>query len=161
PVFEGVRVVVEDRETALDSLTVDGGKSGFKIIQSNTNFSDELTTIGLADVGNAAPYPADFEIHFFDYDTTADGKFVSPGDTSIGTNVVAPFKVFEVETGRQVDIFINEPFTVIDNKRWDWFESIRLIRPGATNPTQTTYMVQFTVPADTFMAHDCTDSLLY
>ncbi|MEZ4746197.1 MAG: hypothetical protein R3C41_08990 [Calditrichia bacterium] len=160
-VFEGVRVVVEDRETALDSLTVDGGKSGFKIIQSNTNFSDELTTIGLADVGNAAPYPADFEIHFFDYDTTADGKFVSPGDTSIGTNVVAPFKVFEVETGRQVDIFINEPFTVIDNKRWDWFESIRLIRPGATNPTQTTYMVQFTVPADTFMAHDSTDSLVY
>ncbi len=159
PVFDGIRVFVRNEETALDPLSTQGGRSGFKSLVTNTNFSDKFTTIGLADVGNPQPFPADFEIHFTNYDTTADGKLISPADTSILTHVVAPFRIVNVETGERVRFFISEP-PPTRNGRWDWQETIRLIRPDFTAPTQTTYRVKFSPPVDTLMAADSTDSLV-
>jgi hypothetical protein len=158
-VFEGMRVIVQDQETKLDPLTTQGGRSGFKVIETNTNFSDKFTTIGLSDVGNPSPYPGDFEIRFTNYDTSATGELINPADTSFGTNVKTNFKIYDVETGEPIEFFINEP-SITRNQRWDWNEAIRLIRPNATVPTQTTYRVQFSPPVDTLEASDGSDSLV-
>ncbi len=159
PVFDGMRVFAKDMETALDPLTIEGGKSGFKTIETSTNFSDKYTEIGLAAVGNRAPFPGDFEIRFVDYDTSAAGELLNPADTSIITNVQTNFRVIYTETGQPVDFFIQEA-SGLRNNRWDYQETIVLIKPDADQPTQTTYQVKFSPPVDTLMAADSSDSLV-
>jgi hypothetical protein len=146
-----MRIVVQDDSTTLDTLSTGGGRSGFSIT-TNTNFSDENTLISLAKVGNATPYPEDFEIRFTEYDTTQDGKLVSPADSAIKLNPNLPavetnFRVINVGTGERVDFFISE-VSGFRNYRWDWQETIVLILPNATQPTQTTYQVKFSPPLD-------------
>lgn len=151
PVFDGMRLFATDNKVALDSLSTAGGKSGFSSIETATNFSDEYSTISLAKVGNPRAWPTDFELRFVDYDTTADGKLIHPADSSAASlgNVKTPFKIFDTSTGDRVAFFINESNPSLRNKRWDWQETIVLIRPGATQVTQTTYQVKFTPPFDT------------
>ncbi|RMD91333.1 MAG: hypothetical protein D6813_07860, partial [Calditrichaeota bacterium] len=154
PVFDGMRIFVKDDPTELDLE-----KSGFKVKQSNTNFKVEF--LRLATVGRAQAVPSDFEIHFVDYDTTADGKLIAPADTSIITKVVAPFKIIEVGTEKQLDFFINETNPKLRNKRWDYQETIVLIRPDAERVTDTMYEIKFTPPSDTIKTADGTaDSLI-
>ncbi|MCI0692809.1 hypothetical protein L0337_12500 [candidate division KSB1 bacterium] len=154
PVFDGVRVFVQNEATALDLA-----KSGFKVKESNTNLLVE--TIGLATVGSPRPYPSDFEIHFANYDTAADGRLTAPADTSVVTNVAAPFKIFDAATGRQIDFFINETNPRFRNRRWDWQETIVLLEPNAPRVTNTTYQVKFAPPSDTVKSADGTrDSLI-
>lgn len=152
PVFDGIKVFVQDNSTALDSLSTNGGRSGFKSIETNTNFSDETTEIGLAEVGNFAPYASDFELRFTNYDTASNGELINPADSSIITFVKTNFKIINTETGNRVDFFINETTPSLRNKRWDWQETITLIKPGATQPTETTYDVKFTPPSDTLVS---------
>lgn len=151
PVFDGVRVFVQDQDVGLDSLSVKGGRSGFKTIATNTNFSDRYTRIGMAPFSTSAPYPSDFEFRFTDYDTTADGKLVQPADSSIITNVKTNFQVIDVETGERVDFFIQD-VRGFRNKRWDWPEPIILLRPNWQQPTETTYQIEFSPPVDTLVS---------
>lgn len=150
PVYEGVRVFVSDRETALSPLSTEGGKSGFKTVVTGTNFSDEWTTIGPAGVGTPQPYPSDFEMRFVDYDTTATGDLVNPADSTARAlgGVRTPFQIIDLETGERIDFFINE-VSGLRNRRWDWQETVVLIRPNADQFTQTTYQVKFSPPVDT------------
>ncbi|RMD91996.1 MAG: hypothetical protein D6814_17570 [Calditrichaeota bacterium] len=141
PVFDGLRIRVQDDPVALDPT-----RSGFKISTHNTNLR---YVVRMAKVGRAKPLPTDFEITFSNYDTTATGELVSPADTSIITKVVTPFKIFDTTTGKQVDFFINESNPALRNKRWDYPETIVIINPNSTRPTDTVYEVQFSVPADT------------
>jgi len=159
PVFDGMRVFAKNNETLLDSLSTFGGRSGFKTIETSTNFSDEFTEIGLAGVGNRDPFPADFEIRFVDYDTSATGELTNPADTSIISNVQTNFQIINVEDGAPIDFFIQE-VSGHRNGRWDYQETIVLIKPNATQPTQTTYQVKFSPPVDTLMAADSSDSLV-
>jgi hypothetical protein len=147
PVFDGVRLFVQNDATALDPA-----RSGFKVKATNTNF--RVAAIGLATVGSPTPYPSDFEMHFVNYDTSADGKLVSPADTSLITNVAAPFKIFDTATGKQIDFFINETFPRLRNRRWDYQETIVLIQPNAPRVTNTTYQVRFSPPIDTLRTAD-------
>jgi hypothetical protein len=154
PVFDGMRVFVQNEETALDIE-----KSGFKTLETNTNF--QVESIGPAGVGNPSPFPSDFEIRFVDYDTTADGKLVTAPDTSQITNVEAPFQIIDVTTGDPIQFFINEDNPKRRNKRWDWQETLVLIEPGATRITNTMYHVLFAPPSDTIKTADGTqDSLI-
>ncbi len=101
----------------------------------------------MAQVGNFQPYPSDFEIRFVDYDTTQDGKLVAPADSAIKLSptqpaIETPFKIIDVTTGERTDFFINE-LSATRNNRWDWQEIIVLIKPNATQFTETTYQVKF------------------
>jgi len=151
PVFDGIKVFAQNEEVALDPLSTEGGRSGFKTIATNTNFRDKFTWIGLATTGSFAPYPSDFEFRFTDYDTTADGKLINPADSAIITNVKTNFKIIDTETGQRVDFFIPE-ISKLRNGRWDWQEPIILIRPNWTQITQTTYEVHFSPPVDTLIS---------
>lgn len=154
PVFNGVRVTVSDDELALDPLrTADNpdGRSGFKSIVTNTNFSNELSEIRLAQDGRGDPYRGDFEIRFTNYDTTATGELVSPADSSISIGppgAKTNFRIFDLTTGEPIQFFINENVNGLKNGRWDWMETIALIRPNATNPINTTYQVKFEPPSE-------------
>jgi hypothetical protein len=161
PVFDGLKVFVKDDSTSLDPLSTEGGRSGFKAIETNTNFEDKYTEIGLAGVANFAPYPADFELRFTDYDTTADGDLVSPADSSILTDVKTNFQIINTETSERIDFFIQETNPNFRNGRWDWVEEIILIKPGAPLPTETTYRVKFSPPVDTLQSGTGEDSLVY
>ncbi len=153
-VFDGMRIYVQNEETGLDL-----NRSGFKIKQTDTNF--RVVQLGMANVGRPKPYPADFEIRFVDYDTTSDGKLVNAPDSSVITEVASPFQIIDLETGEPVDFFVNESEPKLRNKRWDYPESIVLIRPGAARVTETMYMVVFAPPSDTIKTADGTkDSLI-
>jgi len=152
PVFDGIKVFVQDNPTGLDPLSIDGGRSGFKSIATNTNFGDETTQIRLAQVGLPAPFPSDFEIRFADYDTTANGNLINPADSSILSFVKTNFKIIDTETGNRIDFFISEPNQALRNGRWDWQEAITLLKPEAPQPTLTTYEVKFSPPSDTLVS---------
>lgn len=161
PVFDGLRVFVKNDTTALDPLGTEGGRSGFKSIETSTNFEDKYTQIGLAAVANFAPYPSDFEIRFTNYDTTAEGDLVNPADSSLLTFVKTNFRIIDTETSEPVDFLIFENDPSLRNKRWDWVEEIILIKPGAPSPTETTYKVKFSPPVDTLQSSTGEDSLVY
>ncbi len=158
PVFDGIKVFARNEEVGLDSLSTKGGRSGFKTIVTNTNFNDEFTKIKLSDI-QGKPYPSDFEIRFFNYDTNSTGALVQPADSSILLNVKSNFKIIDLETGERVDFFINEPANT-RNKRWDWQETIILLKPNWTQPTQTTYQVKFSPPVDTLVSTSGEDSVV-
>ncbi|MEJ2634373.1 MAG: hypothetical protein P8184_03660 [Calditrichia bacterium] len=166
PVFDGVKVFVQDDEVALDSLSTKGGKSGFKTIETNTNFSDEWTTLNVSELRDAAPYPADFEFRFTDYDTAADGRLINPADSSIkiGSLMVRTnFKIINSRTGERTDFFIQEKSTSgLANHRWDWPEEVTILKPGWTSLTQAVYTVKFTPPVlDTLKNKAGEDSIAY
>ncbi|MGH1362455.1 MAG: hypothetical protein ACRBF0_02795 [Calditrichia bacterium] len=146
PVFDGMRVFVQRDSARLSPLVTDGGKSGFKSIVTETNFSNTTATIGLSVAGASAPIAADYEIRFVDYDTSATGELLNPADftpAALG-NFALPFYVADVATGDTVNIFIDGT----DNNRWDWYETITLLKPGPVS-ANTTYDVRFTPPSDT------------
>lgn len=143
PVFDGMRVLVQDEESGLDPLSIDGGRSGFKVIATNTNFTEQTIQISQARVGNPASFPSDFEIRFVDYDTTSSGDLVTAPDTSIISNVAVPFRIIDVATEQPVVFFISEPERQFRNGRWDYRETIVLIRPDAQQVTDTMYEINF------------------
>lgn len=159
PVFDGIHLFVNNEDVGLDSLRTFGGRSGFKIIETNTNFRDEFTEIDLAGVGASAAYPADFEIRFTDYDTSATGELVNPADSAIISNVAANFRIINTGTGEPVDFFISEP-AKSRNGRWDWQETIVLLKPDWTQPTETTYQVKFSPTITTVVSSSGEDSLI-
>jgi hypothetical protein len=156
PVFDGIKLLIRDDPLGLDSLSTAGGQSGFITPESNTNFSDEFTRIGFASVGDFAPYPSDFEFRFTNYDTTEEGNLRIPADTAVFSMVETNFQIIDVWTGEGVDFFINE-VPGLRNKRWDWQESINLLKPNGLQ-TETTYEVKFSPPVDTFMSSSGMDS---
>lgn len=155
PVFDGMKVFVKNEPTALSPIITQGGKSGFKVIETNTNFSNRNTVIGLAGVGSPAPFPSDFEIQFVDYDTSATGRLIAPADSSVIGNprVKTNFKIIDTATGEPIDFFINE-VSGFRNGRWDWQETIVLIKPNFDRITETTYQVKFFPPSDTIKTVD-------
>ena len=150
PVFNGMRVSVQDDELGLSPISTEGGGSGFKTIATNTNFSDDFTTIGIAQVGNRGPYPSDFEVRFTNYDTTATGQLINPADSSVSLGppgAKTNFRIIDVETGEPIRFFINENIPALRNGRWDWNETIVLIRPNSPVISNTTYQVKFQPPS--------------
>ena len=160
PVFDGIKLYVQDEETGLDPISTDGGRSGFKTRETGTNFDDEYTEIQLSRVGSPKPVPTDFEIQFTDYDTTDTGKLVSPADTAVITNVEANFKIIDVTTGEQVDFFIAE-LAATRNKRWDWQETVVILRPNWAQLTETAYQVKFSPAFEVFESSTGEDSVVY
>lgn len=143
PVFDGVRVFVEDEPVALDPA-----RSGFRVNQNNTNL--RVVNLGLARVGRATPLPFDFEMVFSNYDTTASGRLVSPADSANLSNVQTPFTLRRVDTGERVRFFINESIPQFRNRRWDYAETVVILNPlPGSRPNDTVYEITFDVPRDT------------
>jgi len=164
PVFDGMRLFVQNQETALSPLAIAGGRSGFKTIETGTNFSDENTVIGLSQVGRSEAIATDFEIQFVNYDTTADGRLSAPADSSIkignAAQVKTPFRIIDTSTGENISFFINE-ISGFRNQRWDYTETIVLLKPNFSQFVETTYQVKFNTPADTIKTADgSADSLI-
>jgi len=153
--FDGMRVFVQDEQTGVDT-----DRSGFKVKNSNTNFLVE--SLELARIGNPQAIDMDFELHFVNYDTLPDGRLSAPADSAIklGNNpqVKAPFRVLNPETGERVDFFIQESIPALRNFRWDYQETVVIIKPNTT--LQTTYQVKFTPPVDTLTSISGDDSLV-
>jgi hypothetical protein len=146
-VFDGVRVFVRDEPTE-----VDPARSGYRIRDSGTNLDIEF--LRLAVVGSAQPVASDFEIRFADYDTTEQGDLTSPADTSEITGVLTPFRIIDTSTEQPIDFFVNETNPNFRNGRWDYVETIVLIRPDAQRVTDTMYEIKFVTPSDTIRTVD-------
>jgi len=149
PVFDGMRIFVQRDSIGLSPISTRGGQSGFKRIDSNTNFSDATTEIGLSEAGTASAVDLDFELRFSNYDTTATGELVNPPQRTPAAlgNVALPFYVVEVLSGDTINVFVNEP-NETRNNRWDANETINLLQPGPPS-ANTTYQVKFNPPPDT------------
>jgi len=158
-VFDGVKLIVKNEEVSLDPLRSEGGRSGFKTIETSTNFRDEFTTIELASVGTGEAYASDFEVRFANYDTTQTGELISPADSAIITKVKTNFKIIDISTGEEVDFFISEP-SKSRNGQWEWHESIVLLKPDYVQPTETTYQINFSPPITTVISSTGEDSLI-
>ncbi|MFQ5605396.1 MAG: hypothetical protein ACE5HS_19180 [bacterium] len=155
-VFDGMRLFVRD-----EPIAVDPARSGFKIKNSNTNL--RVIELGLARVGSPKPIDTDFEFHFAGYDTASDGSLTAPADSSIklgaAPQVKAPFKIIDTATGDRVDFFIQENVLGLKNFRWDYQETVVIIRPNTR--LETTYQIKFAPPSDTLKTADgSADSLV-
>lgn len=135
-VFDGIKVFV-----ATDKADIDPSRSGWKINQTGTNFTYKvaISTINL----RAKAYPGDIEIRFTDYDTLAGGKLKNPADTSF-TNIVSNFRVFNTETGQELNWHVNESNAALRNRQWDWPEKIHIFQPDSR--IDPMYEVEFSVP---------------
>jgi hypothetical protein len=138
PVFDGLKIFAQNDPTALDAA-----RSGWKVNQTGTNFTYQtaISTINL----RAKPYPGDIEIRFTKYDTLPGGKLVNPADTAFTGGVVSNFRIINMETGRDLNWFVNEPNAALRNRQWDWQEKIHVFQPDSR--IDPMYEVQFAVPA--------------
>ena len=136
PVFDGVKVFVQN-----DPIELDASRSGWKVNQTQTNFVPQvaISTINL----RAKPYPGDIELRFTAYDTLAGGKLRNPADTSF-TNIKSNFRVFNTETGQELNWHVNESNIALRNQQWDLPEKIHVFQPGSR--IDPMYEVQFVVP---------------
>jgi hypothetical protein len=136
PVFDGTKLLVQN-----DAAALDASKSGWKVNQTATNFTYTvaISTINL----RAKPYPGDIELRFTKYDTLPGGKLSNPADTSF-TNIVSNFRVFNMETGEELNWHVNESDARLRNRQWDWPEKIHVFQPGSR--IDPMYEVQFSVP---------------
>ncbi|MDZ7290634.1 MAG: hypothetical protein ONB44_13765 [candidate division KSB1 bacterium] len=137
PVFDGMKVFVQN-----DAVALDPARSGWKVKQTGTNFTYK---VALSTIGRAKAFPVDVEIRFFKYDTTETGKLINPADTSF-TGIVSNFKVYNTETGRELNWHVNETIPRLRNRQWNVEEKIHVFQPDNRNASETMYEVQFAVP---------------
>ncbi len=109
PVFEGMRIYVTEDPLGVDSLT-----SGW--LGATTSTMDYLVQKpqGLPS-SPFIPAPIDLEIRWNRTDTTANGKWMYPGDTLLNNQgrkvVVCPFKVVNVTDTSKVRVLIDRATT--------------------------------------------------
>ncbi len=104
PVFDGLRAYAQNEPLALDSLG-----SGW-VTKNNTNLI-AVVHKPFALSQTFIPVPRDFEIRWNATDTTANGKWVNPGDTLLTNNgrqiAVCPFKIVNVTDNEPFRAFVN------------------------------------------------------
>jgi hypothetical protein len=137
PVFDGMRVFAQNDEAALEP-----GRSGWKVNQTGSNFTH---TVALSTIGRPRAFPVDVEIRFAKYDTAAGGRLMNPADTSF-TGIISNFKVFNIETGKELNWHVNETIPALRNRQWDYQEKIHVFQPDNRLASETMYEVQFAVP---------------
>ncbi|MBU2445283.1 MAG: hypothetical protein KJ666_06875, partial [Bacteroidetes bacterium] len=148
--FNGMRIFVTK-----DTLGVERKNSGWLPGRAN-NFRDTIIWVPRT-VSGAAPHlptDLDFKIEFTSMDTTADGKFVTPGDTvlsqPLNRPIVCPFKITiatqDSMLGRKADYFIFEGVTATrNNSKWDLGENI-IFFPRVRTGIRTSYQIDFNLP---------------
>ena len=142
--FNGLRVFVLS-----DPLAIDYKTSGF-INDNNVNLQDTLMFPPVAGAPKVK-YRANWEIRWTGMDTTADGKWVNPGDTVItnlgSVKIVCPFKIVNVTENVPAEYLLFVPTGTKNLTRWNLKYAI-LLRPTNAKGTTTSYQVQFSLPSD-------------
>lgn len=105
PVFDGVRVLVKDEPLGLDSA-----RSGW-ISKNNTNLSARIHRPLALALPPFTPIPIDVEFRWNATDTTANGKWLYPGDTVLNNQnrrvVVCPFRIVNVTSTDSFRVLVN------------------------------------------------------
>ena len=106
PVFDGVRLYVQNEPLGIDSLRSGWAKVG------NTNLTAAtIRTVALS-VNPFRPAPLDFQILWNRTDTLANGKWAHPGDTLLNNSgrkvVVCPFRVTNVTDTSKIRVLVDK-----------------------------------------------------
>lgn len=142
--FDGMRVFAKDDVLGIDSLN-----SGW-VVKNNTNLVGRVgtSTIPLA----FKPAPIDIEIRWNKTDTTANGKWMYPGDTLYNNNsrrvVVCPFKVWDVTDDSSLMVVVAG---AMGDSMWRPGRELSFIAPKRYNPGSafaTMSAVRFMPPND-------------
>jgi hypothetical protein len=140
PVFDGMRLFLQDEPLGIDSL-----RSGW-IMKNSTNLVAQVARNTALGTNPFAPIPVDFEIRWNSTDTTARGKWVSPGDTlldNLGRRVVVcPFRIMNVTDGQAFRGFVQSSSA---DSVWKPGREIVLLTPQ--NPIKTYIGITFSAPA--------------
>jgi len=143
PIFDGLRVFVENNETDLAPE-----KSGFRISENNTNLI--VKDLSVSAIGGKSPAPIDFELYFSNYDTNASGDLTYPADSAANGAIHTPFYIKRLDTGERAVFRIIQSIPELRNKRWDYPERIDILDPRPdTSPNAVLYTLTFDVPGDT------------
>ncbi|MCK5572357.1 MAG: hypothetical protein KAJ12_06330, partial [Bacteroidetes bacterium] len=105
PVFDGVRIYAQDVVLGIDSAASDW------IVQQNNNIVGVVQKPQALPSAPFIPAPINLEVRWNNTDTTADGKWASPGDTLLNNRgqklVVCPFKIVDVTSGADLQILVD------------------------------------------------------
>lgn len=151
PVFDGLKVFVQNQSLALDTV-----KSGWVI-----NKKVFRHTLGPPTVGIFKLAPINVRITFGSRDTDAAGRYVSPGDTLLNTFVqkivVAPFRLTNItnDTARvkmPIEGIVVEKTPA--NSRWDPGEKIVIRTPPAYRSAASNTMYDVVFSLDTTVVKD-------
>ena len=136
PVFDGMRLFIKDEPLGIDSL-----RSGW-IVKNNTNLIAQIGKNAALGTNPFTPIPVDFEIRWNSTDTTARGKWASPGDTlldNLGRRaVICPFRIVNVTNGQTFRGFVQSSSA---DSMWRPGREIVLLTPQ--NPIKTYIGITF------------------
>ena len=145
PVFDGVRLYVQDVPLGIDSLN-----SGWAVV-NNTNLLHRVHKPIALPTAPFRPAPLDFEIRWNKTDTLANGKWAFPGDTLLNNSgrkvVVCPFKIVNVTDTSSFRVLV----ALATDSMWRPGREIVFVTPPKYSPQQqpipVMVSVTYTAPA--------------
>ncbi|MGE5410810.1 MAG: hypothetical protein ACM3MI_07610, partial [Clostridiales bacterium] len=131
PAFDGVRVKVQAQVLGIDKTNSRFINSNSVTVKSDVVFPSVLTSIPNQMVAE------DWEVRWYDTDTTATGDWKSYDSAKVGSSYVKfPFKVINTVTNQPATIYLYEPNPKTKgNKRWDWGEDVIILVNGGKVPS--------------------------
>jgi hypothetical protein len=140
PAFDGMRVFVADQPLGIDSL-----RSGW-VVKNSTNLTVQVGKNLALNTNPFSPIPVDFELRWNSTDTTARGKWTSPGDTlldNLGRRVVVcPFRIVNVTDNQGFRGFVQS--SSADSM---WRPGREIVLLTLTNPIRTYMGITISRPA--------------
>ncbi len=143
PVFDGVRLYVQDVPLGIDSLN-----SGWSNV-NNTNLLSRVHKPIALPTAPFRPAPLDFQIQWNKTDTLANGKWAFPGDTLLNNSarkvVVCPFKIVNVTDTSAFRVLVS----LASDSMWRPGRELVFVTPpkyAPQNPIPVMVSVTYTAP---------------
>jgi hypothetical protein len=147
PAFDGMRLFVQDAPLGIDSLN-----SGW-LTKNNTNLAGVVQKPMALPSAPFRVAPIDLEVRWNNTDTTARGKWISPGDTAVNNSgkrvVVCPFKIVNVTDTSTFRIMVNGAGA---DSMWKPGREIVIVTPAKyapQNPIPVMVGIVFSAPTGT------------
>jgi hypothetical protein len=144
PVFDGMKLYVQNVPLGLDTLP--GPNQSGWLAQSGTNLVGRVQRSATLPNSQFSPVPADFQIRWNRTDTTANGKWLYPGDTLLTITarkvVVCPFRIVNVSDATTFRVVVNNAAT---DSMWRPGRELTIVT-GA-NPIKVYTAILFSAPA--------------
>lgn len=144
PVFDGMKIYAQNVVLGLDTLP--GPNQSGWLAQSGTNLVGHVQKSSTLSSLAFSPVPVDFQIRWNRTDTTANGKWLYPGDTLLTTTnrkvVVCPFRIVNVTDVTTFRVVVNN--AAADSM---WRPGRELTIVTGANPIRVYTAVMFTAPA--------------
>jgi hypothetical protein len=146
PVFDGIRLYVQD-----DVLGIDSADSRW-IVQQNNNVVGVVQKPQALPSAPFRPAPINLEVRWNNTDTTSDGKWASPGDTLLNNRgqpvVVCPFKIVDVTSGADLRVLVDK---ALEDSIWRLGRELVVVTPppyAPQSPIPVMVGILFYPPAD-------------